>query len=40
MSNRKTLTAKQKQYTVLTSGIDRYPAMAWAWTDLHLARQV
>ena len=28
-------TAKQKQYTVLTSGINRYPAMAWAWIDSH-----
>ena len=35
-----TFTAKQKQYTVLTSGINRYWAMAWAWTDLHLARLV
>ena len=40
MSNRKTLTAKQKQCAVLISGIDRYLAVAWAWTDLHLAGQV
>ena len=35
-----TFAAKQKQYTVLTSGINRYWAMAWAWTDLHLAGHV
>ena len=38
--NRKTFTAKQKHNTVLTSGINRYAAMAWAWTDSHLAEQV
>ena len=39
MSNHKTFY-REKQYTVLTSGIDKYPAMTWASIDPHVAGPV